>query len=72
MSYPCMKKKSKELSEKFDIDIYDYLEKAEEAAKIREEGEMNFWINLATEKAKKKRININPDIKNIRKILKGE
>jgi hypothetical protein len=42
-----MKKKLKELSEKFDADIDYYLEKAEEVAKIKEVGEMNFWIGLA-------------------------
>lgn len=67
-----MKNKLKELSEKFDADVDYYLEKAEEAAKINEEGEMNFWIKLAAEKSEKERIDIAPNIKNIKKILKRE
>ncbi len=67
-----MKKKLKELREKNNIDVVYYLEKAEEAAKIKEALEMSFWIMLATEKTKKERVDISANIKNIRKILKGE
>lgn len=67
-----MKKRLKELSEKFDANIDYYLEKAEEAAKIKEIGEMNFWIKLAKEKAEKERIDISANIKNIRKIFRNK
>ncbi len=67
-----MKKKLKELRERNNFDVVYYLEKAEEAAKMREDGEMSFWIMLAREKAKKERVDISANIKNIRKVLKGE
>ncbi len=67
-----MKKRLKELRERNNIDVVYYLEKAEEAAKIKEVLEMSFWIMLATEKAKKERVDISANIRNIRKILKGE
>lgn len=66
-----MKKKLKELRESRNIDVCYYLEKAEEAAKIREMLEASFWIMLAKEKAKKERVDISANIKNIKNILKN-